>query len=59
MGEVVLSIAAIGARAEEIKQNSAEYLWICRGIKPPLLPDKPVARDLRRLDGPPPGERRK
>jgi hypothetical protein len=29
--------AAIAARGEQIKQNSAEYLWICRGIKPSLL----------------------
>jgi hypothetical protein len=50
-----LSCTAIGARAEEIKQNSAEY----RGIRPPLLADKPVARDLRRLNGAAPGERRK
>jgi hypothetical protein len=35
--------AAIAARGEQIKTNSAEYLWICRGIKPALLPpDKPV-----------------
>jgi hypothetical protein len=57
MGEI-LSIAAIAARGEEIKLNSAEYLWICRGIKPPLLADKPVARDLRRLNGAAPGERK-
>jgi hypothetical protein len=31
MGEV-LSIAAIAQRAEQIKLNSAEYLWVCRGI---------------------------
>ena len=30
------------SRGEQIKQNSAEDLWICRGIRPPLLPDKPV-----------------
>jgi len=35
-------LAAIAARGEQIKTNSAEYLWVCRGIKPPLLPDKPV-----------------
>jgi hypothetical protein len=39
MGEV-LSIADIGARAEEIKTNSAEFLWLCKGIRPPLLPNK-------------------
>ena len=37
--------AAIPARGEQIKTNSAEYLWVCRGIRPPLLPDKPVATD--------------
>ena len=36
---------AIAARGEQIKQASAEYMWICRGIKPPPLPDKPVAVD--------------
>jgi hypothetical protein len=35
-----LSIAEIGARAEEIKTNSAEFLWLCKGIRPPLLPNK-------------------
>jgi hypothetical protein len=35
-------IVGIGARGEQIKTNSAEYLWICRGIKPAPLPDKPV-----------------
>ncbi len=34
--------AAIAARGEKIKTNGAEYLWICRGIKPPPLPDKAV-----------------
>ncbi len=34
--------AAITARGEQIRQASAECLWICCGIKPPLLPDKPV-----------------
>jgi hypothetical protein len=60
MGEHVSDgYAAIGARGQEIQTNSAEYLWVCRGIKPPMLPDKPVARDLRRLNGVTPGERRK
>jgi hypothetical protein len=39
---------AIAARGEEIKTHSAEYQWICRGIKPALPPpDKPaiVARN--------------
>jgi hypothetical protein len=51
-------IHAIAARTEEIQTNSAEYLWICRGIKPPLLSDKPPAQ-LRPLSGAVPGERRK
>jgi hypothetical protein len=58
MGEVVSS-ASIAARGEEIKLNSAEFLWVCKGIRPPLLADKPIARDLRRLNGVTPGERRK
>jgi hypothetical protein len=39
-------IIAIAARGEEIKRNSAEFLWLCCGIKPPLLPDppKPIAK---------------
>jgi hypothetical protein len=42
MGEVVrlMDSAAIAARGEQIKLNSAEYLWICKGIRPPLLPNK-------------------
>jgi hypothetical protein len=37
------AIVAIASRGEEIKTSSAEYLWICRGIKPALPPpDKPV-----------------
>jgi hypothetical protein len=51
--------AAVAARGEQIKTSSAEYLWICKGIKPPMLPDKPIARDLRLLNGAAPGERRK
>jgi hypothetical protein len=35
-----LSIAEIGARGEQIKLNSAEYLWLCKGIRPPMLPNK-------------------
>jgi hypothetical protein len=38
-------IAGIAARREQIKTNSAEYLWICRRVKPPLLPNKPVVND--------------
>jgi hypothetical protein len=37
--------AAVAARGEQIKTASAEYLWICCGIKPPPLPDKPVVVD--------------
>jgi hypothetical protein len=40
--------AAIAARGEQIKTNSAEFLWICRGVRPALPPpDKPtvVARN--------------
>ena len=39
------SIAAIAVRGEQIKQNSAEYLWVCCGVRPPLLPDRPVVAD--------------
>jgi hypothetical protein len=43
--QTATAIAAIAARGEQIKTHSAEYLWICRGIKPPLLPpDKPIAQ---------------
>jgi len=34
-------IGTIG-HSEQIKTNSAEFLWIWCGIKPPLLPDKPI-----------------
>ena len=37
-------VAALVAGGQ-IKTNGAEYLWICRGIRPPLLPDKPVLTD--------------
>jgi hypothetical protein len=40
-----VAIAAIATRGEQIKTNSGEYLWICCGIKPPLLPNKPVVAD--------------
>jgi hypothetical protein len=62
------SIAAIAARGEQIKTNSAEYLWLCRGIRPPLLSDKPVVTDpnvnsedqhLRRLNCAAPVTRRR
>jgi hypothetical protein len=38
-------LAAIATRGEQIKTNNAEYLWICCGIRPPLLPNKPVVAD--------------
>jgi hypothetical protein len=38
----MLDSAAIAARGEEIKLNSAEFLWLCKGIRPPLLPNKVV-----------------
>ena len=39
-------IVAIAARGEAIKTNSTEFLWVCRGIKPPVLPpDKPLPSD--------------
>jgi hypothetical protein len=47
--------AAIAARGEQIKTNSAEFLWICKGVRPSLLPDKSPAQ----LRGVTPGERRK
>jgi hypothetical protein len=43
--ERAAAIAAIAARGDGIRSNSAEYLWVCRGIKPPPLPDKPVTVD--------------
>jgi hypothetical protein len=56
MGEHVSDeYAAIGARGQEIQTNSAEFLWVCRGIRPPLLPDKPPAQ----LRGVTSGEQRK
>jgi len=43
--------------AERIRQNSAEHLWICRGVVPPKLPDpeppKGEQNPLRRQDGKP------
>jgi hypothetical protein len=61
MGEVVhlMNSAEIAVRGEEIKLNSAEFLWVCKGVLPPLLPNKPIARDLRQLNVVTPGERRK
>jgi hypothetical protein len=56
MGEHVSDeYAAIGAGGQEIQTNSAEFLWVCRGIRPPLLPDKPPAQ----LRGVTSGEQRK
>jgi hypothetical protein len=45
--------AAIAKRAEEIRTNSAEFQWICRGVKPALPPpDKPVVIDRNNPPGP-------
>jgi len=33
--ERAATIAAVAARGEQIKTNSAEYLWVCRGVKLP------------------------
>src|SRR5262249_43369285 len=30
-------------RRHRRQTNSAEFLWVCRGIKPPLLPERPLA----------------
>jgi hypothetical protein len=40
--------AAIAVRGEQIKTSGAEYLWFCRGIKPPPLPEKPVVTNTQR-----------
>lgn len=40
----IAAIATVATRGEQIKSNSAEYLWICCRIKPPL-PDRPVVAD--------------
>jgi hypothetical protein len=37
--------AALATRGEQIKTNDVEHLWICRGIKTPLLPDRPITPD--------------
>jgi hypothetical protein len=46
------TIAAAAPSGEQIKTNSAEYLRICRGTRPPLLPDKPVVTDRSAADHP-------
>ena len=38
-------IGALAARGRQIKTNTAEYLWVCRGIRPLPLPDKPAPID--------------
>lgn len=61
MGDAAEKLAAhilqTGAEAERIRQNSAEFLSICRNVKPPLLPDpeppKGEQNPLRRQDGKP------
>jgi hypothetical protein len=51
------SYAEIDAEATRIRQNSAEFLWICRGVVPPKIPDEtpPTGEQnpLRRRDGEP------
>jgi hypothetical protein len=37
--KLAASYAEIDADAARIRQNSAEFLWICCGIVPPKLPD--------------------
>jgi hypothetical protein len=48
-------IAEIGAEAARLQAKSAEYLWVCRHEKPPLLPDpepeKTETNPLRRREG--------
>jgi hypothetical protein len=34
----------LAAHGEQIKTNGAEFSLGCRGVRPPLLPDKPVAQ---------------
>jgi hypothetical protein len=46
------AIAAIATRGEQIKTNSAEYLWICRGVKPALPPQDKPAVVVRNSSGP-------
>jgi hypothetical protein len=48
-------IVQIGAEAARLQEQSAEYLWVCRHEKPPLLPDpepdKTETNPLRRQNG--------
>jgi hypothetical protein len=37
--KLAASYAEIGAAAARIRQNSAEFLWICCGVVPSKLPD--------------------
>ena len=39
------AIEAVAARDEQIKTHSVEYLWVCHGVKPPLLPNTPVVTE--------------
>ncbi len=46
-------ITTIAARSEQIRSNSAEFLWVCRGVKPALLPpDKPLPQAATSLGDP-------
>jgi hypothetical protein len=55
--KLAASYAQLAADAERIRQNSAEHLWICRGVVPPKLPDPEPPNGeqnpLRRQDGKP------
>jgi hypothetical protein len=66
--EQIAAIAVIAVRGKQIKQASAELLWICCGVKPPPLPDKRVVVDhsvepkdlhLRRLNSAAPATRQR
>jgi hypothetical protein len=55
--KLAASYAEIDAAAARIRQNSAEFLWICCGVVPPKLPDETLPtgeqNPLRRQDGKP------
>jgi hypothetical protein len=48
----IAAIAAIAERGEQIKTNSAEFLWVCCGIRPPFSPGRPVLTDRGAADHP-------
>jgi hypothetical protein len=43
------AIEAVAARDEQIKTHSVEYLWVCHGVKPPLLPNTPVVTESKSI----------